>query len=182
MYRFNKDTLEYEKVNFVKYFFISLVIFVSLGFGVSEVKTILINGEKEIKLTENLFSEKDLKLEISKYNFKFPEIIYAQAILETGNFKSKVFIENNNLFGMKQAGRRVTTALGTENSHAFYKNWKESVSDRALFESAYLRNLSREEYMRYLKLNYAEIKDYDILIENIINKKLSKKRKKNVTV
>lgn len=60
-------------------------------------------------------------------------ILVAQSLHETGNFKSKVFRENNNLFGMKEASVRPETADGTRNGHAFYSNPKESAEDMLLW-------------------------------------------------
>lgn len=180
-YSYNKESLEFKKISIRKYVIIAILIFLSMGFGGAGIKIVLINGEKEINLvTENSFSEEKLIKEIESYNFKYPDIILAQAYLESGNFKSNVFLENGNLFGMREAGGRVTTALGTKNNHAYYENWRQSLIDRSLFEAAYLRNLSRSEYMLYLKRNYAEIKDYDKLVQNLINKKQLKKKIKNV--
>ena len=34
------------------------------------------------------------------YDIKYPDIVYAQAILETGWFTSRLYLENNNLFGL----------------------------------------------------------------------------------
>lgn len=162
IYKFNKDTLEFQKISLNRYIAIGIAIVFSLGFGTSQVKTVLVEGEKKIKIeSENTFSKDKLKEEIAKFNFKYPDIVYAQAIIESGGFKSNVFLENNNIFGMREAGSRVTTALGTKNNHAYYQNWKTSVADRAIYEGAYLRGLSRSEYLQFLKKNYAEATDYD---------------------
>lgn len=56
-------------------------------------------------------------------------VIYAQAKHETGNFTSPIFLESNNLFGMKQPSQRRTKALGTSRGHATFKNWFTSIYD-----------------------------------------------------
>lgn len=70
---------------------------------------------------------------ILKYWYGYGDIstslIYAQAVHETGKFKSDVFRENNNLFGMRQAQQRKNTATGTNRGHATYKNIFSSVND-----------------------------------------------------
>ena len=61
--------------------------------------------------------------------------IVSQSAFETGNFASKVFIENNNAFGMKEAVKRLTTNIGTKNNHADYKDIDDSVKDYILYYS-----------------------------------------------
>jgi uncharacterized FlgJ-related protein len=45
----------------------------------------------------------------------------------------KIFVENNNLFGMKEARVRLNLAKGTQYGHAYYDDWKESVSQIMLY-------------------------------------------------
>jgi uncharacterized FlgJ-related protein len=96
----------------------------------------------------------------------------AQSILETGHFKSNVFKENHNLFGMKQATIRINTAKGTQNGHAYYDNWYESVYDYAFYQCRYLATIRNErEYFSYLSKSYAESgDDYVVALKNVIKK------------
>lgn len=119
----------------------------------------------------NSFSENKLVETIKKYNFRFPHIVLAQAKLETHNFKSNIFIENNNLFGMKEAKVRLNTAEGTQRSHASYSTWQNSLIDYALYSATYLSKLrTEEEYFNYLSQNYAEDSDYVTKLKSIIEK------------
>jgi len=99
-----------------------------------------------------------------------PDIVYAQAMLESNNGRSKIFRESNNLFGMKLAKNRPTTAIDEQFGHAYYSTWKASVIDYALYQSAYLRGLSKESYFKYLSQNYAEDVEYVNKLKAIINK------------
>ena len=120
---------------------------------------------------ENTFSQDALVEEIKKLNIRFPHIVLAQSILETGYWESRIYQENHNLFGMKQARARATTANGTQLGHAYYDDWKESVTDYALYQAAYLNKIRKEnQYLRYLDKNYAEAKDYDKKLEAIIER------------
>jgi len=128
--------------------------------------TIVILEEDSNKFTQEL-----LVKELKKLNVRFPHIVLAQSILETGHWESRIYQENNNLFGMKQARARATTAKGTQLGHAFYDDWKESVTDYALYQAAYLNKIRKEnQYLRYLDKNYAEAKDYDKKLEAIIER------------
>ena len=72
-----------------------------------ETKMLIINEKNE-------FSEEKFKQMLLELNVRFPHIVMAQARLETGNYKSRIFKENNNLFGMKVARRRPTTNKGSQ--------------------------------------------------------------------
>lgn len=178
IYKFDKKELSYQNIS-------NKVILIGLT-GVLILTTILSyiaisymndiryisNETKAIIIKENnQFSQEKLKEYILDLNIRFPHIVMAQAILETNRFNSKIFKENNNLFGMKNATQRPTTTTGTENGHAFYNSWKESVQDYAMFQAAYLNDLrSEEEYFTYLKANYAEDTLYVNKLKEIIKK------------
>ena len=121
--------------------------------------------------SESSFSQDELVKELKRLNVRFPHIVLAQSILETGYWESRIYQENNNLFGMKQARARATTAKGTQLGHVYYDNWKESVTDYALYQAAYLNKLRKEsKYLKYLDKNYAEAIDYDQKLMVIIER------------
>lgn len=114
--------------------------------------------EKIVILNEADAFKRDKLIKMLKdLNLKFPHIILAQSMLETSNWNSKIFRENNNLFGMKEATKRVSTAEGSQYNHAYYKHWRESVYDYAFYQARYLSNINSEnEYFQYLSATYAE--------------------------
>ena len=121
--------------------------------------------EKEILIVDinggGDFSQDGLVIMLRDLNVRFPHIVVAQARVETGIYKSKVFRENNNLFGMKQATVRVNTAQGTQHNHAYYDTWRESVYDYAFYQTRYLSGAkSEEEYLYVLGQSYAEDPNY----------------------
>jgi len=75
--------------------------------------------------------------------------ITAQAGHETGDFKSRIFKENNNCFGMKLARVRKTTATGEKYGHATYTDLKSCIDDFYLYYNGF----------KYLK-QYASLKEY----------------------
>ena len=185
LYRYNKNLLIYSKVKFGKIIFggtlLIIGFFIILGLKSSTDKTKVGNLSQEEKLIIlgefNEFSEEKLILKINNLNFRFPHIVLAQAKLETGNFTSKSFIYANNLFGMKQARARSTTANGTALGHAQYDNWTDSLYDYALFSNAYLNKIRIEsQYFDYISQNYAEDPAYVNKLKNIIkNQELKSK-------
>ena len=121
---------------------------------------------QEVKTTD--FTEEKLIEYVKELNIKFPHIVLAQARLESGNFKSNIFKENNNLFGMKEAKQRISTNKGTNLGHAKYENWKECVVDYALYQATYLSKFKTEEqYYSYLADNYAANGNYIKLVKKI---------------
>lgn len=140
----------------------------------TEMKTIK-NLEKEVIILkyneiDNSFNSKTFREYISTLNLKYPWIAYSQAFLETDGFKSYIFKENNNLFGMKVATIRATKNIGEENGHAVYKNWKESVDDYAMYYNKYLSKLSEKEVMEFLSKEYATDPYYKMKLGIIIGK------------
>ena len=178
-YRFNEHTLLFEKSKVSKTALIGVGVVIGLvvtfGFTYNPNNTVtnLSNEEKVILIKEyNEFSEDRLIKKIKQLNFKFPHIILAQSYQETGHYKSGIFLQNNNLFGMKQAQIRVTLAKGTNRSHAFYDSWQDSVSDYAMFYATYLSDIKTEgEYFEYLKQNYAQDPTYVQRLRSIIKKR-----------
>lgn len=121
----------------------------------NEEKLIIIkNGDK--------FSEDKLILFIKELNFKWPEIVYAQAIIESGEkFDSDVNIQNNNYFGMKKANVRVNVQTGENIEHATYMNWRMSVLDFGLYYATYLSDFkTKSEYYNYIEKMYSTTPGY----------------------
>jgi uncharacterized FlgJ-related protein len=182
-YKFNQDTLEFQRVKpstYVKVGLLVLAVATIIGFSSSPRAVLkdLTPEEKIIVVREyNGFTQKALIEKIKSLNFKFPYIILAQSYQETGNYKSDIFLNGNNLFGMKQARIRATLAQGTSSGHARYSSWQESLYDYALFYNTYLLNLKTEgEYYGYLQQYYAEDPNYVERLKNIINNKKLKEK------
>lgn len=149
---------------------------ISLGvlLGINFNETSFLEHEKIVMLMEkekDEFSEEKLLEYLEQINVKFSDIVFAQAVLESGNFKSKIFLTNNNLFGMKLAAKRPTLAKGVEFDHAFYDSWRDCVLDYAFYQARYLSNIkTREDYFRYLEANYAEDPQYLHKVQKLIKR------------
>jgi hypothetical protein len=174
LYIYNKKTLQFTKVNLVGFVIITLGL---LGFIIlTSTSHIPVKklSESEIKviITErNKFSEDKLVNMIKEMNFEFPYIVYAQALLESNRFTSKIFRENNNLFGMKKSSYRVTRHQGVQNNYAYYNDWIDSVNDYGFYYSTYLSKIKTEDdYFSYLSQYYAEDVDYIAKLKNMISK------------
>lgn len=94
--------------------------------------------------------------ELKKQNVPYPEIVLAQSILETGNYKSKLCKTHNNLFGLRKG-----------KSYRKYNNYKECISDYKRLISSRLKD--GEDYYLFLKrIKYAECKDYVQRLKRIV--------------
>ena len=166
IYKYNKKELLFKNV-FLKYVsttFLTIMLlvaataFVAFQYGKEKGVSSLSNEERMVIIEKiDPFKVDEFKSYLTELNIKFPDVVYAQARLETNGFKSKIFRENNNLFGMKQSTKRSSTNKGEQHGHAYYDTWRESVLDFALWQCRYLSNINtKEEYFQYLRANYAE--------------------------
>lgn len=165
-YKYDKEQLTFTKDKKKLKTYLGLVVGLLVGTFVAgrymhfdslddfEKELIILNLEKQ----QNEFTEEKFIELVKDLNMKFPHIVYAQARIESGNFKSAVFKQNHNLFGMREARVRVNTAKGTNLNHAYYDSWKESVYDYAFYQCRYMSSASNEEqYYAALDASYAEV-------------------------
>ena len=176
---FDTNTLEYKKVK-VGYIILILAVVTFLNLLTTPVvvkkymesdfyepNTLVIN----VNDTTKNFSEEKLIELLKTLNVKYPHIVLAQAKIESANYTSKIFKENHNLFGMKEARVRINTANGTQYNHAYYSNWRESVYDYAFYQCRYLGRVnSEQEYYNYLDQSYAEAPNYVQSLKAIVNR------------
>jgi hypothetical protein len=177
LYSYNKNTLQYNEVPYLLrtskiILFISIFLFLFSGSTIP-IEKVYVNNSEEILIIEkeNEFNEQRLINKIKELNLPYPHITLAQAKLETGDYSSKIFRENHNLFGMKEARVRIHTAQGTQFNHAYYNTWRESVYDYAFYQCRYLSNINTEdEYLSYLDQSYAEATNYVSILKTMIKR------------
>lgn len=185
-YKFNKSTLVWEKdKRKIRIAITSIVVLMISSFILGRFARFetLDEYEKELVVIsldneKNKFTEEKFIGELKRLNVRFPHIVMAQAIVETGHYKSTVFKENHNLFGMKEATLRINTAKGTQNGHAYYDNWQQSVYDYAFYQCRYLSDIdTEEEYYLYLSSTYAEAGNgYTNLVKKVIEEQKLKEK------
>jgi len=179
IYRFDKPTLTYKRIT---------LRIVLLIFGIAVIGTLfshlyIANHVNDVRFIseetrqiilkeaaqDNAFSREKLKAYILELNIRYPEVVLAQAELESGNFTSPIFKENNNMFGMRVATKRPTTNKGEENGFAYYDNWRECVVDYAFYSAQYLSDIkTKDELFDYLAQTYAGDSTYTIRLKELI--------------
>lgn len=90
----------------------------------------------------NKSPEEGLREALEYYNVQYPEIVYAQAILETGHFKSNLCINGNNLFGLYNSRK---------GKYYTFNHWVNSV----------------EAYVKYVQYKYKPPNDYYKFLEEL---------------
>jgi uncharacterized FlgJ-related protein len=114
--------------------------------------------------TKESITKESLYEQIMKYGIKFPDIVFAQAILESGEFTSKLFKSANNLFGMKVPAKRESAKIGvTQSGYSKYKDWEYSVYDYSLWQDHMLKSrndMTKKQYFVLLGKVYAEDPQY----------------------
>lgn len=152
----------------IKFFFLTLLcLFITNSFR---------NGTSvsKIEFFDMNISYSSLYHEIIKSNILYPDVVFAQALLESGNLTSNVYKVENNLFGMKFPRKRKTTSSKKgETGYANYEHWTESVYDYKLWQNQTLRNKKIEtqsEYLNHLGNVYAEDIHYITKLKSFLTK------------
>lgn len=187
LYKFNAQTLQFEKVSLIfkvlKVLGILVLGVLFLGLNTSKIPTQYITDTEKVLLinSNSEFSEDKLIQKIKELNLPFPHITLAQAKLESGDFSSRIFKENHNMFGMKEARVRINLAKGTQFGHAYYNSWEESILDYSFWYSNYANKCKSEtELFQLLGKTYAEDTRYVELLKNIINVQNLKSKFQNI--
>ena len=103
--------------------------------------------EREFQMERNFFyyevrtkpfSVELLKKAMEYERIKYADVVLLQSQLETGFYTSDIFLNGNNLFGMKYPKYRRTIATGTYKGHSQYNHWSDSVIDYAIWQEWYL--------------------------------------------
>mgnify|MGYP002521528004 CR=1 FL=1 len=103
--------------------------------------------------------QEGLEEALSYYGLEHKDIVYAQAVLETGHFKSKVCLKYNNLFGLYNS---------KEEKYYKFKHWTESVV--AYKEWIQKKYQPPDSYYVFLEsINYASDKEYISSLKSIVN-------------
>lgn len=92
-------------------------------------------------------SLREVHNELISQGVPYPNIVLAQARLETGNFKSKLYKTHHNLFGIKYGKK-----------YASYPNWRASIAD---YKKRISSRYKGGDYYAFLKkIGYARDKSY----------------------
>ena len=127
-----------------------------------EIKVVLHIDNKDIQPDFfNKLPQEGLMEALEYYEVKHPQIVYAQAILETGHFKSNVCLNYNNLFGLYDSKNK---------DYYKFNHWAESIV--AYKEWIQKKYQPPNNYYVFLEeINYASDKEYISILKSIVNNK-----------
>lgn len=102
-----------------------------------------------------------LMIALKQYGVANAELVWYQAMHESGELKSKLFQVNHNIFGMRLPEFRKTTAIGEHWRHARFASWIDAVRDYKLWQLSrhITHTISNADYLQKLA-NYAEDSHY----------------------
>ena len=125
-----------------------------------EIKVVLHIDNKDIQPDFfNKLPQEGLMEALEYYEIKHPQIVYAQAILETGHFKSNVCLNYNNLFGLYDSKNK---------DYYKFNHWAESIV--AYKEWIQKKYQPPNNYYVFLEeINYASDKEYISTLKSIVN-------------
>lgn len=150
---------------------IQVKMFSSIYSEMTKKKVYNMELESNINYMDSTVTDSSLYATMKEMRMPHAKIAFAQAKLESNNYKSSLFVNNQNLFGMKFAVKRPTVAIGDAKGYQLYASWRESVVDYLIWQYANgSSQLSDEEYMEYLGQYYAEDPQYIKKVKNIISK------------
>lgn len=119
-------------------------------------------GLEEYVIKPSFYSktpQEGLKEALDFYDIQHKDIVYAQAVLETGHFKSKGCTVDNNLFGLYNS---------TKGEYHKFEHWVESV--KAYKEWIQNKYDGKQDYYEFLtKINYAQDTRYVDTIKLLVN-------------
>jgi flagellum-specific peptidoglycan hydrolase FlgJ len=107
---------------------------------------------------------------INEIGMKYPDVVFAKAVLESGHFKSKLFLNKNNLFGMKKAVHRTTLGQGNANDYVYFKSIEESIIDYKLYQMQFIDEVdSQNEYIKRICKSYSTNGNYEKLLLSVMD-------------
>ena len=113
--------------------------------------TVGFTSKQEVELNEKILYQ-----ELVKIGVKFPEIVVAQAKLETGNFTSTYYKERYNLFGFR-----------TSKGYMYFKSWKHACQSYKQWQDKHYRY--GKDYYTYLdEIHYASDPKYIDKLKKIV--------------
>lgn len=105
-------------------------------------------------------NEENLYNELVAQGVDFPEIVTAQAILETGHFKSYACLQQNNLFGLRD----------NKGKYMSFPHWTDAVAAYKKYIQRYNHPVPEDYYAYLQELGYAEDPQYIDKLKQIVNK------------
>ncbi len=109
-------------------------------------------------INDDLLTPENVLAVLEKYEVKFPKIVLAQALLETGNFSSDLCRVHHNLFGLRHP---------SDGSYYEFATWEESV--KTYRDDVQYKYTDGDYYTFLSRIGYAEDRQYTSKVKRIAN-------------
>lgn len=127
-----------------------------------------IEKEPKIEMVKIVTVDSEIDSLIKNLNIRYPNVVKAQIVLESGFMLSTRAIRDNNLTGMKVAKARPTTAIN-KSGYAIYNSIEDCIIDYALWQSQNAFQCKTEQdYFELLGRIYAEDPKYIEKLKQIL--------------
>lgn len=103
------------------------------------IRRIHVHTRDTVTLGDVALTDSAILKELINQDCVLPPMAVAQARIETGNYVSKVCLNNKNLFGIKY--HKCKYVLGENLNHASYKSYKDNIKCYIHIQNRYLRNI-----------------------------------------
>jgi len=120
------------------------------------IKRIYTHKVDTVTLGDVSLTDSAILKELINQDCVLPPMAVAQARIETGNYVSKVCLNNKNLFGIKY--HKCKYVLGENLNHASYKSYKDNIKCYIHIQNRYLRNIDGR---------YAEADNYIAVLKGL---------------
>lgn len=132
-----------------------IVMIILAGFFVCATEVEQGYREKECTM-ENVYQA------IRDCGIEHPHVVFAQMMIESAGFDSKLAKTNKNIAGMRLPIKRQTTAIGKQGGYALYADWFSSVHDYLLYQQNVFggHKVNDKQYLAKLSKKYAEDPKY----------------------
>ena len=115
-------------------------------------------SDSDYMMNESALTVENVLVMLQKYDVKFPKIVLAQALLETGNFSSDLCRVNHNLFGLRHP---------SDGSYYSFNKWEESV--KSYRDDVQYKYTDGDYYAFLSRIGYAEDRNYTSKVRRIAN-------------
>lgn len=124
--------------------------------GLNKELADIVEPSQEVELIrQKSLSIKNVYAELLNHEIQHPQIVLSQAILETGNFTSRVCNEHNNLFGLRKRN----------GEYYKFERWEDSV--RAYRDYVQYKYRGGDYFTFLDRIGYAEDKAYTLKVRII---------------
>ena len=100
----------------------------------------------------------------------YPDVVFAQIMLESGNLKSQLSRTHNNFLGMKMPKKRATTAITSKGGYAVYRDWYSCLEDYFLYQKSILdkKDMTKKQYISFIGKKYSQCSTYKQRVLRVI--------------